>query len=227
MNYLANALPLNGKTTGQLSDQYPNLFVPAGITFSIWGVIYLLLLVFCILQFFRKNNDAVQSIGSLVIINFGLNAAWIVSWHYEFIVVSLLIMAGLLLTLVFINKSLIGNHAYFFKLTFGIYLGWICIAAIANVTTLLVHYNWTGFGITEEVWAILMILAGCAIAGFVIQRLKNPFIAIAVCWGFMGIILKRHDDYSTIAIASAVSIGFVAAYAGYLVLKQSKAVHIR
>ncbi len=37
MNYLANALPLNNKTTGELSDSFPNLFVPAGLTFSIWG----------------------------------------------------------------------------------------------------------------------------------------------------------------------------------------------
>ncbi|HNX79137.1 MAG TPA: hypothetical protein PKJ24_04610 [Prolixibacteraceae bacterium] len=51
MNYLANALPLNGKNTGELSDAFPNLFVPAGITFSIWGVIYLLLLLVCIIQF--------------------------------------------------------------------------------------------------------------------------------------------------------------------------------
>ncbi|MFA5078888.1 MAG: hypothetical protein WC541_05315, partial [Dehalococcoidia bacterium] len=48
VNYLANALPINNKTTGQLSDQYPNLFVPAGLTFAIWGLIYIMLFIFVV-----------------------------------------------------------------------------------------------------------------------------------------------------------------------------------
>ena len=40
VNALANLLPLNGLTTGEVSDSYPNLFAPAALTFSIWGVIY-------------------------------------------------------------------------------------------------------------------------------------------------------------------------------------------
>ncbi|HPF93546.1 MAG TPA: hypothetical protein PLV65_06405, partial [Tenuifilaceae bacterium] len=55
LNYLANALPLNGKTTGELSAEYPNLFVPAGLTFSIWGIIYLMLFIFIVVQF-RESN---------------------------------------------------------------------------------------------------------------------------------------------------------------------------
>jgi len=43
VNGLANAIPLNGRQTGEVSDMYGNLFAPAGITFAIWGVIYLLL----------------------------------------------------------------------------------------------------------------------------------------------------------------------------------------
>jgi len=49
-NAAANALPINGYNTGQLSDFYPNYFVPAGYAFSIWGVIYLLALGFVIYE---------------------------------------------------------------------------------------------------------------------------------------------------------------------------------
>ena len=90
MNYLANALPLGGKTTGQLSDQYPNLFTPAGITFSIWGVIYLLLLGFVFLQFRESHKNLSASIGWLFAIGCVLNALWIVAWHYEQLPLSLL-----------------------------------------------------------------------------------------------------------------------------------------
>lgn len=96
MNYLANALPLNGKTTGELSAQYPNLFVPAGITFSIWGVIYLLLGAFVILQFRHKNKSLAKTVGWAFAISCLLNSFWIVAWHYEYLLLSVGIMFGLL-----------------------------------------------------------------------------------------------------------------------------------
>ena len=83
MNYLANALPLNNHKTGELSDAYPNLFVPAGITFSIWGLIYLLLTGFVIVQFTEGGKVAASSIGWFFIISCVFNSLWIVCWHYE------------------------------------------------------------------------------------------------------------------------------------------------
>ncbi len=103
MNYLANALPINGKTTGELSAQYPNLFVPAGITFSIWGIIYLLLMVVLVLQFRSQNQSIVTAIGWAFAISSLLNAAWIVAWHYEKLFVSLIIILGMLLALAYIT----------------------------------------------------------------------------------------------------------------------------
>ena len=207
MNYLANALPINGKTTGQLSAQYPNLFVPAGITFSIWGVIYLMLLVFVIMQFKVQNKPLIASIGWLFAISCVLNAAWIVAWHYEQLPLSLLIMLGLLATLVIINLNIMKFPALFPRATFGIYLGWICIATIANVTALLVSYQWGGWGISDQSWAIIMITAGALISMAVIYKLENPFVALAVIWAFVGIILNRVNDFP--AIVTAASIGIV------------------
>ena len=207
MNYLANAMPINGKTTGQLSAQYPNLFVPAGITFSIWGVIYLMLLAFVILQFKVQNKQLVTSIGWLFAISCVLNAAWIVAWHYEQLPLSLLIMLGLLATLVIINLNIMKFPAFFTRATFGIYLGWICIATIANVTALLVSYQWGGWGISDQNWAIIMIAAGALISMAVIYKLENPFVALAVTWAFVGIILNRVNDFP--AIVTAASIGIV------------------
>ena len=128
MNYLANALPLNNKTTGQISDAYSNLFVPAGITFSIWGIIYLLLAIYCAAQFSERLQNVSESIGWLFAISCVLNGLWIVSWHYEKLPVSLLIMLGLLVTLIFINIMIKELPFGITKAAFGIYLGWICIA---------------------------------------------------------------------------------------------------
>jgi hypothetical protein len=218
MNYLANALPLNGKTTGQLSDQYPNLFTPAGITFSIWGVIYLLLIGFSVIQFSSQNKSVLHSIGWAFAISCLLNALWIVAWHYEQLPLSLLIMLGLLVTLIFINAR-IQTSPVFFKISFGIYLGWICIATIANVTALLVSMNWGGLGISEAVWAIIVILAGTAIAILAITKFDNPYIGLAVIWALAGIMIKRQADVMSIVIVAGIGIALVAITAVWLFLQ--------
>lgn len=211
MNYLANALPLNGKTTGQLSDMYPNLFVPAGLTFSIWGVIYLLLLGYCIIQFTGSDQIAIGSVSRLFAVTCVFNALWIVAWHYQKLPLSLLIMLGLLVTLILINMRLTGAVPGLLKAAFGIYLGWICIATIANVTALLVNYKWDGFGLSEVAWTIIMISAGTIIVSLAIVNFRNAFIGLAVIWAFTGIIIKRQDDYRQIVIAATVAILIVAA----------------
>jgi hypothetical protein len=202
MNYLANALPINNKTTGALSDALPNLFVPAGLTFSIWGIIYLLLAAFCVIQFKSINHEVIEKINWLFAVSCLLNALWIVAWHYQKLSLSLLIMAGMLISLIFINLIIRELPFGIIKAAFGVYLGWICIAAIANVTALLVRYDWNGFGISEQAWTIIMISIGTLIVSITLLRMQNPFIGVAVIWAFLGIYIKRHTDYRTIAIAA-------------------------
>lgn len=223
MNYLANALPLNGKTTGELSAQYPNLFVPAGVTFSIWGVIYLLLGVFVVLQFRGQNKPLVESIGWAFALSALLNALWIVAWHYERLPLSMLVMVALLATLVYINLQLRGHPWGVTRAVFGIYLGWICIAAIANATALLVHYGWGGWGLTDVFWAVAMIVAGLAITVLALYRVDNPFLGLAVIWAFAGIWINRHADYPAIAATAIAAIVIMALATGWAVLRKTVA----
>jgi hypothetical protein len=205
-NYLANALPFNHKTTKQLSDQYPNLFVPAGITFSIWGIIYLLLLFFCVKQ--SKNlfsevpdsstKELVDKIGLRFILSCALNICWILSWHYEHLFFSVMIMLSLLLTLIdivrrinYLNKNHEINIPKVSKAAFGVYLGWICIATIANITAALVFFGWGVLSQSETFWTCLMILIGALIASWTLTKLNNTFIGAAVLWAFFGIIIQR------------------------------------
>jgi hypothetical protein len=209
VNWLANSLPINNVTTGQLSDSYPNLFVPAGITFSIWGIIYLLLGIFCVFQFTGGNQVTISKIGIPFAITCVLNALWIVAWHYRAVPVSLIIMLLLLATLVFININLKSLQFGILKAAFGIYLGWICIATVANVTALLVNYGWNGFGIEEQHWAISMILTGAVIISFALWMLRNPFAGLAAIWAFAGIAIKRQDDWRSIFLTAIIAIVIV------------------
>lgn len=206
VNYLANSLPINGKTTGQLSDAYPNLFVPAGITFAIWGIIYLLLAAYCIVQFLPSAKEIPVNISWLFIITCVLNGLWIIAWHYEKVPLSLAIMVGLLVSLIMINLQLIDLPNGVLKAAFGVYLGWICIATIANVTALLVDSGWGGVGISHQAWTIIMIAIGTLIVALTVMRVNNPFIGLSVIWAFAGIIIKRSADYRSIVIAAAIGI---------------------
>jgi hypothetical protein len=210
MNYLANALPLNGKTTGEISDGLPNLFVPAGVTFSIWGVIYIMLIIFCVLQFTTPQQSVISQIGWLFGLTCIFNALWIVAWHYGRLPMSLILMAGLLVSLIWINLFIRDMPFGMFKATFGIYLGWICIAAIANVTALLVSRGWNGSGISEQAWAMIMIITGAVLVAVTVWRLNNPYIGLSVVWAFAGIMIKRQDDNRAVFITATLSLVLVA-----------------
>lgn len=204
INGLANALPLNNKTTGELSDQYPNLFVPSGLTFSIWGLIYLLLVIFAIYQLIyaiRKNTQStsfLERIGVLFFISSLANIGWIFAWHYEIVPLSLLLMLILLGSLIAIYVRLnIGRaestktEKYLVHLPFSIYLGWITIATIANTTALLIHLNWDRFGLTEQFWTVAVIVVSIAIALTILFYRKDIFYCLVVDWAFLGILIKQ------------------------------------
>ena len=177
-------------------------------------------MIFCVVQFTGSNQSVISDIGWLFGISCVLNALWIVCWHYGKLPLSLLVMAGLLVTLIMINLRITSLPFGIIKASFGIYLGWICIATIANVTALLVNYSWNGFGISEEIWTIIMISAGTIIVALTIYRLVNPFVGLSVIWAFTGIILKRHEDYRSIVIAAVLAIIIVTFVTIYRFIKQ-------
>ena len=204
VNALANILPINNRTTGELSDLYPNLFVPAGLTFAIWGVIYVLLAIFVIYQLrpsVRIDDQKVafvQRIGLLFFISCIVNIGWIFAWHYEIVPLSLALMLILLGCLIAIYLRLnIGKseatkgEKYSVHLPFSVYLGWITIATIANVTALLVDINWNTWGLGEPFWAVAVITVGIAIALSVLFTRKDIYYCLVVDWALLGILLKR------------------------------------
>ncbi len=226
VNALAEILPINNMTTGEISDKYPNLFVPAGITFSIWGVIYILLALFVIYQFvvaFRKSTGAggiFEKIGILFLLSCIFNISWIIAWHYELLWLSLIIMILLLVSLISIyvrlgiGRPVIKNsEKILVNIPFSIYLGWITIATIANVTAYLVKINWDGFGISEQLWTVLMIAAGVIIALATEFTRNDIFYCLVVIWALAGITLKRMADTTvpdnSVIIASIAGIGAV------------------
>lgn len=132
INILANAIPLGGFPTSQISAMYPTLITPPGITFGIWGVIYVLLLIFMVVSFFKTDTTTIENIGPYFIISCALNIAWILAWHSQMIVLSTLIIGGLLLTLYIIYIAT-RKSTMITKITFSIYYAWITVATLLSI----------------------------------------------------------------------------------------------
>jgi benzodiazapine receptor len=199
VNYLANALPLNNLDTGQISDSYPVLFTPAGYVFSIWGLIYLALIGFAVYQALpaQSENPGIKRIGLWFSAANIFNAAWIFAWHYQVLVISEILMLGLLVSLLVIYTRLgIGKtsvslrESIFTHFPFSLYLGWISVATIANTSIMLFDAGWNGFGLSPEIWTILVLTVG-ALLGILMVRFRNAITyPLVIMWAFVGIYAK-------------------------------------
>ena len=196
MNVLATTLPLNGQATNEISDRYDTLFAPIGFTFAIWGVIYLLLGVYTVVQLVA-DNAVIRAITPWFIASNLLNGLWIVAWHYEQLWVAALIIAALLWTLIFINKhttaarTTVGSTLAI-RVPFAVYFGWVTVATVANISALLVQFGLAeGFVLSAEAWTITILVVAVGIGSTTALVNSSPTYALVLVWAFWGI-LSRH-----------------------------------
>ena len=220
VNALANILPINGYNTGQISGFYPNYFVPAGFTFSIWGIIYLSFLVYSITYtYYQLNQDKFPVINQYLDkvspwywATCILNASWILAWHYLQVLLSVLIMLLFLFALIQIFKStqkIAKEMNLITRLSlvtpFSIYIGWISVATIANVTALLVKYQWTG-GINPIYWSVIMIFVAVIAGVYFIQQFKTISYPLVIAWAIWGIKAVQGAKSNLIETASVIGL---------------------
>lgn len=240
INILANILPINGVTTGQVSDSYRNLFAPAGFTFAIWGLIYLLLAGHILYQlgFFRVqksyyNTGLLDKVGIYFSISSIANTLWIFAWHYHFITLSMLLILAMLTCLVLIvneiKKEVLSFREYLFiGLPFSVYFGWLTVANIANLVVLLVSWGLSNVGTGQPVWTVIFIAAGLVIS--LIMTIKNKDLAygMVIIWAYAGILAKHTSasgfggQYPLIIAAVVISLVLLLSACGYLLLSGSR-----
>ena len=187
---------IGGVNTAEVSDAYPTLITPAGYTFAIWGVIYLLLVYQALPS--QNGNGFQRKIGWLFVVSSIMNIAWIFCWQYGQLVVSVGLIFLLLISLITIYLRLnVGREQAPVRerlavhLPFSVYLGWITIATIADVAVTLVALNWGGLGIAAETWALLITAVALLIAMAVIVTRKDIGYGLVIIWALAGIAVKQ------------------------------------
>ena len=232
INGLANALPLNGQNTGEISDRFKVLFVPAGYVFSIWGVIYLGLIAYAIFQALpaQRDNQRLHSAGWWFVLAGIANSAWIFLWHYNLFPLSLLAMLTLLVSLIAIylklgigRVSVSAGERWATFIPISIYLGWISVATIANVTDVLYDLGWTGGGIDAQIWVVLLLGVALVIGALMAARHADAAYLLVFVWAFTGIGVKQ-EGYSLVVTSAYIAAGLAALLAVWALVKPKQLV---
>ncbi len=215
VNGLANALPINGITTGAISDSFPVFFTPAGYVFSIWGVIYIGLLAFGIYQALpgQRENPRLLRLGPWFAISNLLNTAWIFLWQYGYFTLTIFVMLGLLASLIIIFQRLAisekpenARETWLVNIPFSIYLGWISVATIANFSISLYNLGFKGGPLSQQVWTVAVILVATMLGIIMTWRQRQIAYPLVLIWAFIGIMVKQSDILPVVITAGAAAV---------------------
>jgi hypothetical protein len=228
VNIMSNAIPFNGLTAGEIADSFDVYFVPAGYVFSIWSVIYLALIAYAVFQLLppQQENPRLRQTGWWFVLSCAANSIWLFLWHYAYFALSVVAMLTLLISLIVIYLRLgVGRQAvsagerWFAHLPFSVYLGWITVATIANITAFLDYINWNGFGISPEIWTFIMLVVAIGIAGLMAYSRQDIAYLLVLIWAFIGIGVEQSDT-SQVANAAYLAAAIVAVFVILVIIQK-------
>lgn len=216
---------INGTTQSDVSNEYFTLITPSSTTFSIWSVIYGLLIASLVVMYLKRDEKyyerVINKITPYFIISCILNMAWIVLFSFVLVELSTLFIFGYAIVLALICQQLMRLHEknrWLLPLTFGLYTGWLMIATVVNVASSLVKMEWNGFGLSDDIWALIILIVAAALVIGVSLVVKNAALPLSVAWAYFGIyqsLLNEHTgDYSLLGIVAIGGLVVLIGYAG-------------
>jgi len=228
VNIMSNALPFNGLSAPEIADSFDVYFVPAGYVFSIWGVIYLALIAYAVYQLFpvQRENPRLRQIGWWFVLSSAANSIWLFLWHYGYFALSVVVMLTLLISLIVIylrlgvfRQAVSSGERWLVHLPFSIYLGWVTVAMIANITAFLDFVNWNGFGISPEIWTFIMLVVAITLAGIMAYSWQDIAYLFVLIWAFVGIGVEQSDT-PQVANAAYLAASIVAIFVILVIIQK-------
>jgi hypothetical protein len=202
VNVMSNAIPFNGLTAQEIADSFDVYFVPAGYVFSIWSIIYLGLIAYAVFQLLpaQRENPRLRQTGLWFILSSAANSIWLFLWHYGYFALSVVAMLTLLVSLIVIyqrlgvsRQAVPAGERWLVHLPFSIYLGWVTVATIANITAFLDFINWDGFGISAEIWTFIVLVVAVVVAGLMAYNRQDIAYLLVLVWALIGIAVEQTD----------------------------------
>ena len=212
------------------------------MTFSIWGLIFVLLFLFAgyqargLVKTVTDDVTYLRRIGWFFVLSNVANSCWIFAWNYELVPLSLaftvLLLASLLaiylrLGIGFQGKTIRRRDRVIFHVPFSVYLGWITVATIANVTAVLVWAGTEPYTSSAVVWTVVVILVATLITSLMLIRRKDVAFGLVIIWALVGIVIKRLDPryFVELTVASFAGLAAIAVciLMVFVLLRRSKA----
>lgn len=230
VNVLANALPLNGQNTGEISDRFDILFVPAGYVFSIWSLIYVGLVAYSIYQasHAQRENPRLRRIGYLYVLSSIANIVWLFLWHYEVFELTLVAMVTILFSLILIYLRLdVGRsnasrgERWAVHVPFSIYLGWITVATIANTSQVLFFINGNDWFLPPEAWTLILLAGGIGLATAASWNRRDAAYSLVLVWAYVGIGVEQADN-QLVSISAYVAAALILTTLGASIVRSPR-----
>ncbi|MEK0313058.1 tryptophan-rich sensory protein [Cohnella sp. 56] len=225
VNAAAATGALLGQSSGEISDKFPTLVTPAGYAFAIWSVIYLLALGYVVVAFLpsRRDDRTMRATAPWFFVSCLFNVGWLLVWHSERYTASAFVIACLLLTLIGLYAASRpaaraprrSGDFFLIALPFSVYLGWVTVATIVNISVALRAAGWDGWGISDAAWAVSLILVAAILAVVAALKDGDPWFPLTVAWALIAIGVKQHPASQTVAIAAWAAAGLAIAVALY------------
>lgn len=220
VNGLGNGLPINGMTTAEVTEGLRVLFVPAAYVFSVWSAIYSFQLAYIVYQALpsQKTNPLHRRIAPWYLLISAANTTWIFLWHYQLFGLSNFAMIALLLGLIMLYRitrvgGSVPSRAQFWlvRVPFSLYLAWITVATVANVTQWLAWIDWGRLGLSEVIWAVALLVIAAGIELFMVLRFRDIAYVCVILWAFVGIVIRQSDTVPVAATAGVMAAVILAA----------------
>jgi len=228
VNVLSNTIPFNGLTAPEIADSFDVYFVPAGYVFSIWSIIYLGLIAYAVFQLLpaQRENPRLRQTAWWFVLSSAANSIWLFLWHYGYFALSVVAMLTILVSLIVVylrlgvsRQAVPSGERWLVHLPFSIYLGWISVATIANITAFLDFVNWDGFGIAPEIWTIIMLVVATVLSGLMAYYRQDIAYLLVLIWAFIGIGVEQSDT-PQVANATYVLAAIVAIFVALVIIQK-------
>ncbi|HEX8736427.1 MAG TPA: TspO/MBR family protein [Pyrinomonadaceae bacterium] len=229
INYLSQTGAINNTTVGAISDKYPTLITPAGYAFSIWGLIYLGMILFSIYQALpaQTANPRFLRTRTIYIASCVANCAWLYFWLHEQILAATAVIFILLAALAFININLKGansiSETWLVRVPFGIYFGWVTVASILNAAVAMVFAGVEASNTTATVWACVLIVVAATLGVLIRWKLSIGVYALTIAWALTAIAVKQSGKTLIVSLcAFGVVASLIAFFTPFLHLDEAK-----
>lgn len=223
VNALSNFFPPEGLNIGEIANTVLQgvQITPANYAFAIWGLIYLGLITYGIYQLHprRRSEPRIRRASGFLIIACLAQIVWVYLFTTQLFWLSVVAMTGILLSLIAAYLQLgIGHirvsrsHKWQAFVPFSVYLGWISVATVVNVASALYSNGWTGWGISDVGWTVIMLVVSAVIAAIVVVQRRDIAFTLVFVWAYVAIAIRQLNTpaiWITAAVAAIALIGLL------------------